>query len=126
MEEKKDNFRHILRVGGVDLVGDKKLVNELRKIKGVSFMFANMLCSVADVDKNQKVGYMEDDSVKKIEEVLNNPDKFKVPSWIYNRRSDPEEGTDKHLYGSDLTFTNETDVRLMKKIKDKKDDLSDI
>ena len=117
MEEKKDNFRHILRIAGTDLDGNKKLVNELRKIKGVSFLFCNVLCKVANVDKNQKLGYIDDASLARIEDVLKNPKKFNVPSWLLNRRADPETGIDKHLIASELKFTEENDIKFMKKIK---------
>jgi len=117
MEEKKDNFRHILRVAGVDLNGNKKILNELRKIKGVSFAFANAICKLTGVDKNQQVGYVDEKYVSKIEEVIKEPAKFGIPSWMLNRRDDPEEGEDRHLIGPDLTFTNQTDVRIMQKIK---------
>jgi len=117
MEENKDNFRHILRVGGVDLTGGKKLINELRRIKGVSFLFANALCKVSGVNKNQKVGYMPDSDAAKIEQVLKDPQKFKIPVWMLNRRSDPETGLTTHKIGSDLKFTEENDIRFMKKIR---------
>ncbi len=117
MEEKQDNFRHILRVVGTDLSGNGKLVNELRKIKGISFMFANTLCNVAKIDKNQKMGYAEDSTIAKIEDVIKNPSKFDIPRWMFNRRCDPEDGTDKHLVGADLKFTHENDLRMMKKIR---------
>jgi small subunit ribosomal protein S13 len=117
MEENKENFRHILRVVGTDLSGDGKLINEIRKIKGVSFMFANALCHVAKIDPNQKMGYAEDATLAKIEEVLRNPAKFNIPKWMLNRRLDPEDGADKHLFGADLKFTHENDIRLMKKIR---------
>jgi len=117
MEDKKDNFRHILRIGGVDLTGDKKIVNELRRIKGVSFLFANALCKATGIDKNQKVGYMSDADAAKIEQVLKEPLKFKLPVWMLNRRADPETGENIHKIGADLKFTQENDIRFMKKIR---------
>jgi small subunit ribosomal protein S13 len=117
MEEKKGNFRHIIRVVGTDLSGNGKLINELRKIRGISFVFANMLCKVAKADKNQEMGYVEDSTIARIEDAIKNPDKFNVPKWLYNRRADPEDGVSRHLVGADLKFTHENDIRLMKKIK---------
>jgi len=117
MEEKKDNFRHILRIGGVDLNGDKKIINELRRIKGVSFLFANALCNAAGIERNKKVGYLEDNDVMKIEQILKDPLKFNIPSWLLNRRADPEEGINMHKIGADLKFTQENDIRFLKKIR---------
>ena len=92
MEEKKDDFRHILRVAGTDLSGGGKMINELRKIKGVSFMFANVICCVTKLDPNQKMGYVEEGTIAKIEEVLKNPTKHNIPVWMFNRKNDPEDG----------------------------------
>jgi len=117
MEEKKDNFRHILRIAGVDLDGNKKLINELRRINGVGFIFANVLCNVAGLDKDKKIGYVSDSEVSQIESVLKDPKKFTIPAWLFNRRADPEEGTDIHKIGTDLKFTQENDIRFMKKIR---------
>ena len=36
---------------------------------------------------------------------------------MLNRRNDPEDGSDKHLLSSDLKFTVENDIKMMKKIK---------
>jgi len=117
MEEKKDDFRHILRVAGTDLSGGGKMINELRKIKGVSFMFANVICCVTKLDPNQKMGYVEEGVIAKIEDVLKNPTKHNIPVWMFNRKNDPEDGVTKHLFGSDLKFIHESDIRLMKKIR---------
>lgn len=80
-------------------------------------MFSHMVCSLAPVDQNKKVGYLTDAEVKKIEDVLKNPSSFGSPLWMINRRNDYEEGTDKHLLSSDLTFVQENDKKRMKKIK---------
>ena len=54
---------------------------------------------------------------EKIEEIIKEPSKYKIPSWLFNRRKDPEDNQDKHLIGSNLTFTQENDVKMMKKMK---------
>ncbi len=117
MAENKEDFRHIVRVAGVDLNGNKKVGNQLLKIKGISFAFANTLCKVTGLDENKIVGHVSDVEVKKLEAVIKEPKKFNIPEWLYNRRADPEEGSDRHLVGADLTFTNQTEIRLMQKIK---------
>jgi len=116
-QENKDDFNHIVRIANADLNGDKKLINALTKIKGVSFMFSNLVCSLTKMDKLTKVGYLKEDQIKKIEEVLKEPLKFKVPLWMLNRRKDPETGQDKHLFGGDLAYNKDNDIKLMKKIR---------
>ena len=117
MAEESKEFKHILRVVNTDLDGGKPVVHALKKIKGVSFMFANLVCNVAGVDKTKKVGYLSDSETQKIEEVIVNPAKFNVPVWMLNRRKDYESGEDKHLLGSDLNFQNDNDIKRLKMIK---------
>lgn len=117
MAEKKEDFRHIVRISGVDLNGNRKINNELLKIKGISFSFAQLLCQVSGIGKGSTVGYLNDADVSKIEEIIAEPAKFRIPSWLLNRRADPETGNNIHLVGSELIFTNQTDTRNMQKIK---------
>ena len=57
-EQQKENFRYFVRIANTDLDGNKPIGNALRKIKGVSFMFANMICSVAGIDKDDLKRYL--------------------------------------------------------------------
>lgn len=118
MEQKEDkDFRHILRVANTDLDGNKPILQALRKIKGINFMFSHMVCSLASVDQNKKVGYLTDGEVKKIGDILKNPASFGSPGWMINRRRDYEDGENKHLLSADLSFVHENDLKRMKKIK---------
>jgi len=114
--EQKD-FKHIVRVVNTDIDGNKPIGMALRKIKGVNFMFANMVCSLAGVDKKKKTGYLLDEEVKKLDEVMKNPSKYNAPSWMFNRRKDYDDGIDKHLLTFDIGFTQDNDLKRLKKIK---------
>ena len=96
--DKKDDFKYFVRISNTDLDGNKSIGNALKKIKGVSFMFSNMLCNLADVDKMSKAGYLKDEEVKKLDDVLNNPSKYNVPAWMLNRRQNYEDGKDCITY----------------------------
>lgn len=110
-------FRHIVRVADTDLKGEKEILYAMKKIKGVDVMCANMALSIAGVEKNRKVGELIESEVKRIEDVLKNPSKHNVPSWLLNRRKDYESGEDKHLVGAELDFEKENDIKRMKKTK---------
>ena len=116
-QENKDDFRHFIRIANTDLNGNHKIERALTKIKGVSFQFANAICSALKIDPNQKTGYMDDGSVKKIQELLENPLKFNIPQWLFNRRKDYETGKDVHILASDINFIQDNDLKRMKKIK---------
>ncbi|MBI5389482.1 30S ribosomal protein S13 [Candidatus Woesearchaeota archaeon] len=110
-------LKHIVRIMNTDLDGKRVISYALRKIKGVGFQYANMACVFAAVDKNKRVGYLEDDEVKRLEDALKNPQKYGVADWMFNRRKDIETGKTFHLFTTDLDFTKDNDLKLLKMMK---------
>ena len=117
MEEAKEEFKHLVRIVNTDLDGNKHISIALKKIKGVGFMFSNMVCSIANIDGRKKTGYLTEEEIKKIEGIIKDPLKFKAPSWMLNRRRDVETGEDKHLLTSDIFFIQDNDIKMMKKMR---------
>jgi len=118
MEQKENkNFKHILRIANTDLDGNKPILGALRKIKGVGFMFSNIICVLTSIDEKKKTGDMTDEEVKKIQDILKDPSKFNCPGWMLNRRKDYGDGQNKHLLSEDLVFFNDNDKKRLKKIK---------
>ena len=117
MTEEKQELKYFVRIANTDLDGNKAIGNALIKIKGISFMLSNAICRAAAIDTAKKTGYLNDSEVSRIDEVIKEPSKFRIPSWLFNRRKDPEDNADKHLIGSGLTFTQDNDIKMMKKIK---------
>lgn len=115
MEEQK--IKHLVRIANTDLDGQKQILYALNKVKGVSIMLANAALRKAKVTVTQKAGLLEDSQIKLIEDIIKDPKKHGLPSWLYNRRRDAETGEDKHLLGANLQFAHETDIKMMKKIK---------
>ncbi|MBI2662991.1 30S ribosomal protein S13 [Candidatus Woesearchaeota archaeon] len=110
-------FKQLIRLVDADLDGNRRIYHALRKIKGVSYSFANVVCSVANIERTSKIGNLEDDKLKLIEDIIRNPLKYKIPSWMLNRRKDFDTNEDKHLLSSDLKLTKDFDIRRMKEIK---------
>lgn len=117
MEEVKQEFRHIVRIANTDLDGNKKIVDALRKIRGINFMFSNMVCSLTKINKNEKTGSLNDSEIGKLDEVIRNPIKFNAPVWMLNRRKDYETNENKHLIASEIKFIQDNDIKRLKKIK---------
>ena len=107
MQNSDKNIKHIIRVATTDLVGSKGIYTALRKIKGISFNFSNAICNVLKLDKNKKAGTLTPEEVKQIEDVIHNPQKYKIPSWLLNRRKDYTTNEDKHLVVSNLKLQKE-------------------
>jgi len=116
MEENQD-FKHLVRIANTDLNGAKPIGPSLRHIKGVGFMFSNLICHLANIDRRKRTGDLNEEEIKRIDGVMDDPLKFGTPSWMLNRRKDFETGQDKHLTVADLTFTQDNDIKMMKKIK---------
>ncbi|MFH1506121.1 MAG: 30S ribosomal protein S13 [archaeon] len=110
-------FKHIIRIANTDLKGEKPIGHALRKIKGVGVMYANMVCKIAGVDHYKKAGDLIDAEAKKLGEIIKDPLKYGAPKWMLNRRKDVETGEDKHIIMGDLEFTNDADIKRMKKTK---------
>ncbi|MBI2654488.1 30S ribosomal protein S13 [Candidatus Woesearchaeota archaeon] len=116
-EEQKQELKYFVRIANTDLDGNKPINHALTKIKGVSFMFSNAVLNVVGIGKAKKAGYLSDAETARIDEVVREPAKFGIPPWIFNRKKDPEDGTDKHLIGTALTFTQDNDIKMMKKMR---------
>lgn len=112
-----EKIRHIVRIANADLKGNKPIVIAMTKIKGVGFMISNVVCKIAQVEVMKKTGLLNENEIKKLTDILENPQKYKIPVWLYNRRRDYDTGKDLHLISSDLDFTQENDVRRLQKIK---------
>ncbi len=110
-------FRHLVRVANTDLDGKKKLLYALKKIKGVDVMLGNAICTQSGMDKNKKTGELSEKDADKITAVIDKITEQGFPEWLLNRRKDPETGVDKHLSGPELKFTQENDIKKLKKIK---------
>lgn len=115
MEDK--NFKYLVRVHNTDLNGNKSTIIALQKIKGIGFMFANLICSTTGIPKEKKAGYLTTDEVDKIDKILNNPKSFGAPVWMLNRRKDYETGNDNHFITTELTLNVENDKKRLQKIK---------
>jgi small subunit ribosomal protein S13 len=111
------DFKYLVRIVNTDLDGKKPIYHALRKIKGVSFMFANMACALARVDRVKQAGYLSETEVQRLDEVIRSPQKYGAPVWMLNRRKDYESGEDKHILLGDIDFTRGNDIKRLQMIK---------
>lgn len=112
-----EEFRHIVRVAGTDLDGTLMVAYALAGIKGIGPRLANVIAEKAGIDPETRLGLLPDLKVRRIEEIIENPLKNGVSSWLLNRPKDEETGKDRHLIGPDLDLQIKSDIDQMKKIK---------
>jgi len=116
-KEQKEDFRHLVRIANTDLNGARAIGIALRQIKGINFMFSNLICNLATLDPKKRTGDLTEQEISRLTEIIENPSKFGAPNWMLNRRKDFETGKDKHLITANLIFTQDNDIKIMKKIK---------
>lgn len=116
-KKKMADMRHIIRVVNTDLDGKKQIAVALCRVKGVSRMFANALCQAAGIAPDKKAGALSEAEEGRLNDLIQKPGKAGIPSWLYNRRKDPESGEDSHLVGPDVRFTRDNDIKFQRKIK---------
>lgn len=115
-KETPDESFKIIRIAESDLSGNKRVKHALTKIKGISWSFSNAILKALNME-NKLVGELTDEEINKIRDVLTNPLKYGIPSWVCNRRKDIISGKDMHLFSSDLVFAKKMDIESLKKIK---------
>lgn len=113
--KQENKFKHIVRIANVDIPGEKAVRFALRKIKGVGISFADVACSLANIDKNKKAGQLGDDEISRLNDAVNNTKG--IPTWMMNRRRDYNTGEDMHILTGTLNFVKENDLKRLKKIK---------
>lgn len=113
----EDDFKHLVRISRKDVDGTKTIEQALTEIKGIGISLSKTICRTLNLDLNSQMGYIADEDVLKIEEILENPQKFNIPVWMLNRREDYETGDDIHLIESDLDMTLRDDLNRMKKTR---------
>ncbi len=105
-----EEYRHIVRIVGNDIHGEKKVLAGLASIKGIGHNFAVALLDSLKIDTNTNIGYLTDSQVKSIENIVSDPSSANFPRWFLNRRKDIETGKDLHILTSDLDFTKRNDI----------------
>lgn len=113
----EQEFKHMVRITRKDVDGNRTIVTALTEIRGVGKAFALAICKVLDLDQDEQIGYIDEESVNKIEDVLENPQEYGIPEWLLNRRIDYATGETKHLIESDLDMTLRDDLNRMKMIR---------
>lgn len=115
MSEKE--YRHIIRLGGRDVDGQEDLLQGLSRVKGVGLRLSKAVITKLKMDPFSRLGYLTDEDIKKIEDVISDPAKSGLPAWYVNRPRDRRSGKMVHLTGSDLDFIHRSDIDRLKRMK---------
>jgi small subunit ribosomal protein S13 len=109
-------YKHILRIAGKDIEGGKKLIVALSEIRGVGYNFAQILTQSLNINPNLRVGFLTENDIREIEQVISNPTKAGIPQWYLNRRKSMDDGSNYHVITSDLDFAASNDIEREKMV----------
>jgi small subunit ribosomal protein S13 len=110
-------YRHILRVAGTNLDGSKQIPYGLSTINGVSVNYARAVVKASNMSETLRLGNLSDSELQRLEEILRNPGKYGIPSWLMNRQKDRATGESFHLIDPDLTLKKKEDITFMQNIR---------
>ena len=117
VKKMEEDFKHMIRIARRDINGNKTIENALADVRGVGKALSRAIGIVMKLDLNQKIGYLSDDEINKIEESIRDPKSLNIPDWMLNRRNDYETGETGHLIESDLMMTLREDLNRLKKTR---------
>ncbi|MDH3765732.1 MAG: 30S ribosomal protein S13 [Nitrosopumilus sp.] len=103
-------YRHIIRIVGNDIPGERKILLGLTQIKGIGYNFATAILDTLKINTNSNIGNLSDSDVQAIEKLISDPVGGNFPTWFLNRRKDIETGANLHLLTSDIPFTLRNDI----------------
>jgi small subunit ribosomal protein S13 len=103
-------YRHIVRIVGNDIPGERKMLVGLTQIKGIGYNFATAILDSLKINTNSNIGNLSDEDVQAIEKLITDPIQGNFPLWFLNRRKDIETGANLHLLTSDIPFTLRNDI----------------
>lgn len=107
-------IRGIVRIAGKDLKGHWSVPKALRSIKGIGINLGQVISAIVISKLNLKpttmIGELDEEQLKKLEEIITNPQKFGVPTFMLNRQRDYVEGQPQHLIATDLAYATKQDI----------------
>ena len=112
-----EDYKYIVRVGGADVDGQESLLQGLTRIRGVGLRISKAIIKQLEMDPSQRLGYLDDAAIEKIEAIIRDPVGSGFPDWYVNRPRDRMSGRMLHLTGSDLDFAHRNDIDRLRRIK---------
>ncbi|MGQ4870629.1 MAG: 30S ribosomal protein S13 [Candidatus Thorarchaeota archaeon] len=110
-------YRHIVRVAGRDIDGQENLLQGLTRITGVGLRLSKAIITHLGLNPTDRLGFLDDETIAKIESLLGDPVAAGFPDWYVNRPRDRLTGKMVHLTGSDLDFAHKSDIERLKRIR---------
>lgn len=116
-----EEIKYIVRIAGKDLNGNLPIFMALTGIKGIGMRMSRMLSMMFEkkygISFETKLGTLNEENEKKLEEMLLHPEKNGIPTWALNRRKEFDTGIDHHIVMNELDFALRKDLQRLNEIK---------
>jgi len=112
-----EGIRGIVRIGEIDVEGDRKIRIALLRVKGIGKSLSKALVVASGLNPEALIGSLTEEQINKLEDVMKNPGNYGIPYHMLNRISDPQTGTNRHLMSSELSLAIKSDIDAMKKMR---------
>jgi len=108
-------LKGIVRICGKDINGALELAKAIKYVQGVginlSGVYSEIISKELSIDVNTKIGDLTENQIERVEEIIRTPQKYKIPSYLFNRRLDPQTGNHVHLISNDLVLNLREDIQ---------------
>ena len=112
-----ESFQHIVRLLNTNVDGKRKAAFALRQIKGIGIRLSHLILKKANVDHQRRAGTLSPEELERISAIIEDPAKFKIPSWFLNRQRDPKDGKAYHVTSNVVDIRLRDDLERLKKIR---------
>ena len=119
MDEVRE-YNHRVRIYDTDVEGRIPLRIALTHVTGIGRPMALRVIHAAGMDPNMRVGYLTEEEIEKLVDIMLHPDKYGLPRRTFNRPRDPYYGSDRHLLSTDLLLEIRQDIERMIRTKSRK------
>merc|ERR1712217_386540 len=82
------DFKHVVRLMDTNIDGKEKIIFGLSRINGIGRRFANLVCKKGEIDFSKRAG-----ELKKLKQIVNEPQDYKIPCWFLNNKKDFKNGS---------------------------------
>lgn len=120
--QKTSEFQNLLRIIETSVEGHRTLAFGLSTIRGVGRRLAHAIIHVAQkedpsIDPRMRIGQLNETQQNHLVEIIKDPVKYGIPTWMVNRQKDLRMGTDRHISGTDLELMMKLDIDRMKRTR---------
>lgn len=112
----QEEFKHIVRIAGVDLDGNRPLEHVLQSVKGIGPTLSCVICDRLGVNRREKLGDLSDAVIEKLSDMVENAEKY-FPPFLLNHRNESQTGRDFNVVGNDHIATQRDDIEFLRRIR---------